>query len=101
MLVETTSDASPTLAEDIVSRIEERTWIRPAHVELIAPGTLPRTSSGKLRRREARAQWLAGKLSPPRKFSAARLLLEACKGELRHARAAFARVTAAKGPSIG
>jgi acyl-CoA synthetase (AMP-forming)/AMP-acid ligase II len=101
MLVETTSDASPTLAEDIVSRIEERTWIRPAHVELIAPGTLPRTSSGKLRRREARAQWLAGKLSPPKKFSAIRLLLEACKGELRHARAAFVRVTAAKRPSIG
>ena len=65
MLVETNSHASPTLADDVASRLEERTRIRPAHVELLAPGTLPRTTSGKLRRREARTQWLAGTLSPP------------------------------------
>ncbi|MCW2689762.1 MAG: acyl-CoA synthetase (AMP-forming)/AMP-acid ligase, partial [Mycobacterium sp.] len=96
MLVETTSDAAPTLADDVASRVEERTRIRPSRVELLAPGTLPRTTSGKLRRREARAQWLAGTLTPPKKVSAAGLLVEAANGELRHARATFARLTAAK-----
>ena len=79
------------LADEVASRVQERTQIRPAHVELLAPGTLPRTSSGKLRRREARTQWLAGTLTPPKKVSAARLLAAAAHGELSHARARFAR----------
>jgi fatty-acyl-CoA synthase len=99
MLVETTTDAPATLADDVASRVQERTRIRPAHVELLAPGTLPRTSSGKLRRREARTQWLAGTLSPPKKVTAARLLATAAHGELSHARARFAR-RAANTPSV-
>ena len=91
MLVETTADAPSTLAHDVASRVQERTQIRPTHVELLAPGTLPRTSSGKLRRREARTQWLAGTLSPPDKVSAARLLVAAAHGELSHTRAKFSR----------
>ena len=91
MLVETTVDAPSTLADEVASRVQERTRIRPAQVALLAPGTLPRTSSGKLRRREARTQWLSGTLSPPKKVSAARLLVEAAHGELRHARARLAR----------
>jgi hypothetical protein len=94
MLVETTPDAPSTLAVDVTSRVQERTQIRPAHVELLAPGTLPRTSSGKLRRREARDQWLQGTLSAPRKVSTTRLLAAAAHGELAHARARFARRTA-------
>ena len=89
MLVETTTDAQSTLAAEVASRVQERTRIRPAHVELLAPGTLPRTSSGKLRRREARTQWLSGTLSSPDKVSAARLLAAAAHGELNHARARF------------
>jgi acyl-CoA synthetase (AMP-forming)/AMP-acid ligase II len=96
MLVETTADAPSTLADDVASRVQERTQIRPTHVELLAPGTLPRTSSGKLRRREALNQWLGGTLSPPNKVSAVRLLAAAANGELRHARAKFARHTAPK-----
>jgi fatty-acyl-CoA synthase len=91
MLVETTADAPSTLADEVTSRVQERTRIRPAQVALLAPGTLPRTSSGKLRRSEARAQWLAGTLSAPKKVSAARLLVEAAHGELHHARAKLAR----------
>ena len=83
LLVESTSEASTTLDDEVASLIEERTGIRPAHVELLAPGTLPRTSSGKLRRREARNQWLAGTLAPPKKVSVAGLLVEAAHGELR------------------
>jgi fatty-acyl-CoA synthase len=91
MLVETTSDAAPSLAQDVASRVQQHTGILPAHVELLAPGTLPRTSSGKLRRREALTQWLTGQLSPPKKVTAARLLVHAANGELLQARAALAR----------
>jgi acyl-CoA synthetase (AMP-forming)/AMP-acid ligase II len=52
------------LAADVAARVLQRTGIAAHHVELLAPGTLPRTSSGKLRRLEARTQWLAGTLSP-------------------------------------
>jgi len=91
MLVETTPDAPPSLAGDVASRVWERTSILAAHVELLAPGTLPRTSSGKMRRREARAQWLAGTLTAPKKVSAMRLMLHAAKGQLSHARATYFR----------
>ncbi|KDE98474.1 AMP-dependent synthetase [Mycolicibacterium aromaticivorans JS19b1 = JCM 16368] len=64
MLVETTADAPEDLASDVAARVLEHTGIAVGHVELLAPGTLPRTSSGKMRRIEARTQWLAGTLSP-------------------------------------
>jgi acyl-CoA synthetase (AMP-forming)/AMP-acid ligase II len=64
MLVETTADAPDDVAVDVAARVLQRTGIAVGHVELLAPGTLPRTSSGKLRRLEARTQWLAGTLSP-------------------------------------
>ena len=96
MLVETDPDTSPTLAQDIASRVEEVTRIRPAHVELLAPGTLPRTSSGKMRRREALTQWLTGTLVPPKKVTAARLLTKAASGEVSHTRAKLARQLSTK-----
>ena len=93
MLVETTSDATPTLAQNVASRVQQYTGIRPAHVELLTPGTLPRTSSGKLRRHEALNQWQTRKLAPPKKVTAARLLVQAANGELLQARATLARRT--------
>jgi fatty-acyl-CoA synthase len=98
MLVETTADAPPSLASDVATRVWERTSILPAHVELLAPGTLPRTSSGKLRRREARTQWLADTLTAPEKVSAMRLMLHAAKGQLSHMRAKYSRIAATKRP---
>jgi hypothetical protein len=86
----------PTLAQDVASRVQERTGILPAHVELLAPGTLPKTTSGKLRRREARIHWLAGTLSPPTKFTAMKLVLQAISGEVSHARASLSRLAANK-----
>ncbi|OBI49397.1 AMP-binding protein [Mycobacterium sp. E787] len=91
MLVETTADATAGLAHDVALRVQQHTGIRPAHVELLAPGTLPRTSSGKLRRREALTEWQTGRLSAPKKVTAARLLVQAANGEVLHARAALAR----------
>lgn len=37
--------------------------VEPARVTVLVPGTLPRTSSGKLRRSEALRRWLAGELA--------------------------------------
>ena len=62
LLVETDGAAD---AEWIRGRVIERTGIRPSEVHLLAPGTLPRTSSGKLRRNEALRQLLAGELRSP------------------------------------
>jgi fatty-acyl-CoA synthase len=91
MLVETTPGAPSSLANDVAARVLERTGIAVEQVELLAPGTLPRTSSGKLRRLEARAQWLAGTLSPPQKVSMLWLLVASVKGRISHVRALYLR----------
>jgi acyl-CoA synthetase (AMP-forming)/AMP-acid ligase II len=54
------------LPAKIRGRVAERTGIRPYRVELLAPGTLPRTSSGKLKRGDAARQFSEGTLEPPR-----------------------------------
>ncbi|WP_019972896.1 fatty acyl-AMP ligase [Mycobacterium sp. 141] len=98
LLVETTSDAPASLASDVSKRVWERTGILAAHVELLAPGTLPRTSSGKLRRRESRNQWLAGTLVAPKKVSTMRLMWYAAKGQVSLAKAAYTRLAPNKRP---
>lgn len=65
----------------------EATGLAPHTVQLLAPGTLPRTSSGKLRRREALRRYLEGRLEPPRSASPLRLVVETARSQL-----AFARV---------
>ncbi|WP_231748832.1 AMP-binding protein [Mycobacterium sp. M26] len=62
ILAEVTPEATPELAADIAARVLDRTRITVGHVELVEPGALPRTSSGKMRRLAARDQWLAGTL---------------------------------------
>ena len=57
--------AADTELESAVSaHVVARTGIRPALVHLLAPDTLPRTSSGKLRRGEALRRFRAGTLTP-------------------------------------
>jgi len=53
---------------DIVSRVSAALGMPPDAVELLAPGAIPKTSSGKLRRRETCRLYQTGKLgqkSPP------------------------------------
>jgi fatty-acyl-CoA synthase len=45
--------------------IRERTGVSPRAVTLLPPGTLPRTSSGKPRRAEAKRRYLEATLTPP------------------------------------
>jgi acyl-CoA synthetase (AMP-forming)/AMP-acid ligase II len=96
LLVETTSDAPPDLAGDVTKRVWERTGILASHVELLAPGTLPRTSSGKLRRRESAKQWQAGALTAPKKVSVMRLMWYAAKGQVSLAAATCTRLAGNK-----
>jgi fatty-acyl-CoA synthase len=60
--------------------------LKPRDVELLEPGTLPRTSSGKLRRSEALRQFLAGELVAPEKVNALKLLFEVGKSQLAWAK---------------
>lgn len=55
----------PQLAEDCRTAVLAATGLDPALVVLLAPGTLPRTSSGKIRRVETLVQWQEGSLRPP------------------------------------
>jgi len=52
--------------EQLIRRaVRWQTGVQPHTVLVLAPGTLPRTSSGKLRRQEARRRFLGGELLPP------------------------------------
>jgi acyl-CoA synthetase (AMP-forming)/AMP-acid ligase II len=63
-----------------------RTGVAPDRVAILAPGTLPRTSSGKLRRGEALRRWRAGTLAPPRRGGALRLAVALARSALASAR---------------
>jgi acyl-CoA synthetase (AMP-forming)/AMP-acid ligase II len=55
-------------------------------LEVLAPGTLPRTSSGKLRRSEALRLYLAGRLAPPAPVTPLRLAQAMARSSLAYAR---------------
>jgi hypothetical protein len=55
-------------------------------VQVLAPGTLPRTTSGKLRRAEALRQFVAGELTAPRVVSPLRLARAMARSTLAFAR---------------
>ena len=80
VLAERAGAPDETLPERIRMAIGERTGIRPHTVEILQPGTLPRTSSGKLRRQEALRRYLAGELAPPKKISARGMVAEMARG---------------------
>ncbi|HXU74438.1 MAG TPA: AMP-binding protein [Polyangia bacterium] len=63
-----------TLAERIAARVAAYTGVRPRKVVVLAPGTLPRTSSGKRRRAEALRRYLGGELRPPAPVTPLRLV---------------------------
>jgi fatty-acyl-CoA synthase len=67
LLVEVRPGGPPAqaLVAEIKRVVRVATGLQPDRVELLEPGTLPRTSSGKLRRLEALRRWRAGTLDPP------------------------------------
>ena len=87
LLAECTAEPSAALLDAVVGAVLERTGIKPHTVELLAPGTLPRTSSGKLRRGESLRRFLAGELSPPKPVTTVRVAAEMAKSALAYAKA--------------
>lgn len=80
-------------AEEILTEIRNRLLsglsLAPYHIELLPAGTLPRTSSGKLRRSDALRQYVAGELVPPEKVTALKMLKEIGKSQIAWARFAL------------
>jgi acyl-CoA synthetase (AMP-forming)/AMP-acid ligase II len=75
------------LRERVREAVLAGTGIRPHAVEILEPGTLPRTSSGKLRRREALRRYLAGELCAPARVGKLRLAAIVARSALALARA--------------
>ncbi|MCY1040039.1 fatty acyl-AMP ligase [Corallococcus sp. bb12-1] len=72
---------------DIRSAVVTATGVQPHTVRILEPGTLPRTSSGKLRRGEALRRYLAGELTAPKKMGAVGIAVEMAKSALAMVRA--------------
>jgi acyl-CoA synthetase (AMP-forming)/AMP-acid ligase II len=90
LFVERARDARASdgeLCEAIRVRALERSGLRAARVVVLAPGTLPRTSSGKIRRGETLRLYRAGELAPPARVSLPRLALEMWRSLRAFARA--------------
>ena len=56
-------EAAGVIGKDVTSRVVSAVGVRPARVVVLAPGSLPKTPSGKLRR-AATAELLRGVISP-------------------------------------
>ncbi len=70
---ETRADDLAALRVEIVSRVSEEFQLAVSDVVLVAPGALPKTSSGKLQRRRTRDQYLRGTLGREGRGGNARL----------------------------
>jgi acyl-CoA synthetase (AMP-forming)/AMP-acid ligase II len=72
--------------ERVRAAVVAGTGVRPHTVRMLEPGTLPRTSSGKLRRSEALRRYLSDALKPPKKVGAVGLAVEMAKSALAFVR---------------
>ncbi len=79
------SDAE--IEREVRRRVLERSGLGAERVVVLAPGTLPRTSSGKIRRSEALRLYRAGALAAPAPVSLPRLVLEMARSLRGYARA--------------
>jgi fatty-acyl-CoA synthase len=62
VIAESRTGDPDALKAEIVSRVSEEFQLAVSDVAVVAPGTLPKTSSGKLQRRKTREQYLAGRI---------------------------------------
>ena len=70
------------IAEEIQDRVVSGISLTPYHVQILDPGTLPRTSSGKMRRAGALNMFLTGELLPPEKMGVLKMFKEVGKSQL-------------------
>ncbi len=79
-------------ARRVCRRILEQTGVQPHTVLVLPRGTLPRTSSGKLRRAEALRRFLSGGLTPPGRASRLGLAGHLLRSGLAFGRFGFGRL---------
>lgn len=95
LLVEASRDAGPAERMALPGACREAvlgvTGLAVDEVVVLEPGTLPRTSSGKLRRQEALRLHLAGELLPPDRVTPLRLAGAAARSGLAYARLRWER----------
>jgi fatty-acyl-CoA synthase len=79
--------------EDLIAAVTDRIVsglaLRPYLVQILEPGTLPRTSSGKFRRADALRMYTTGELVPPEKVTALKLFMELGKSQVAWGRFLF------------
>ena len=80
-------DAYEQIAVACKGRVIAATGLGVETVVVLAPGTLPRTSSGKLRRQETLRRYLAGTLRPAPTPTRARMARAVARSALAHVRA--------------
>ncbi len=76
------TDLAAAISERILSGLQ----LRPYLVQILEPGTLPRTSSGKFRRADALRMFVAGELVPPDKVNALKMFVELGKSQIAWSR---------------
>jgi acyl-CoA synthetase (AMP-forming)/AMP-acid ligase II len=90
LFVETSRHATPAqidaLPDSCRQAVLGASGLDVDEVVILEPGTLPRTSSGKLRRQESLRLWLAGELSPPEPVTPIRLAGTMARSGLAYAR---------------
>ena len=64
VVAETKADEPGTVREAVASRVSDAVGIPPVDVVLVRPGTLPKTSSGKLQRSLCRERYQSDALEP-------------------------------------
>jgi acyl-CoA synthetase (AMP-forming)/AMP-acid ligase II len=90
LFIETARDAAAEVTAELPpacrAAVLAATGLPVDRVVPLAPGTLPRTSSGKLRRGEALRLYLAGELKPPDRVTPLRLARTMARSSLAFAR---------------
>lgn len=90
LLVEARRGVAPTefarIARECAAVTRASAGLHPDQVEVLDPGTLPRTSSGKLRRAEALRRWQDGTLDPPARVTPLRMAGAVARSALAFAR---------------
>ena len=89
-------EARKEIPEDRFSEVEAAaakavrvaTGLQPDHAEVLLPGTLPRTSSGKIRRGEALRRWREAELEPLPSVGVAKITGAVIRSKLAMSRAA-------------
>ena len=79
-------DTHREIADRCRAAVRAATGLNADVVEVLTPGTLPRTSSGKLRRQEALRRFLGTELAPPNRVTPLRLAGAAFRSSLEFAR---------------